>query len=326
VLGVLAVFIGLANLLELPLVAGAFLAGVGMSAFPLRGILRPQLSSVGDFFSAIFFIALGGLLQSPSAAELMQVLAFTVLVIVVTPPLVAFLAQRAGLPARAATEAGLILAQTSELSLVLALQGMISGHLTQEVFTVLALVTVITMVLTPAVSSRAVMERAMRLQPVRPAPAAEAPHGHVLLLGCGSGGMPLLETLFAGGEGVVVIEDDPQVVDRLRRGDVHTIRGDAAEIRTLIEAGAAQARMISSTIRRPRDNQALLEMVRDVPVLVRVFEEEDAEWVRQMGGTPIVYSAAAAEDFLAWFDRAFRPETARPQPIPTERDGTASGM
>jgi hypothetical protein len=45
-----------------------------------------------------------------------------------------------------------------------------------------------------------------------------------------------------------------------------------------------------------------------------------------MGGTPIVYSAAAAEDFLAWFDRAFRPETARPQPIPTERDGTASGM
>ena len=327
VLGVLALFIGLANFLELPLVAGAFLAGIGMSAFPLRGILRPQLSSLGEFFSAIFFIALGGLLQTPSAAELVQVLAFTLLVVGVTPPLVAVLAQRAGLPARAATEAGLMLAQTSELSLVLALQGMLLGHLTQDVFTVLALVTVITMVITPAVSSQAVMERAMRLQPVPPSPATEAPHGHVLLLGCGSGGMPLLETLFAGGEDVVVIEDDPRVVDRLRRGDVHTIRGDAAQKRTLLEAGASQARIISSTIRRPRDNQALLEMVHsDVPVLVRVFDDDDADWVRAMGGTPIVYSAAAAEDFLVWFDRSFGPEHAERSSETTERGPPASGM
>jgi hypothetical protein len=57
-----------------------------------------------------------------------------------------------------------------------------------------------------------------------------------------------------------------------------------------------------STIRRPEDNAPLLRLARGVPVLVRVFNVEDAEAVRIQGGTPILYSQAAAEDFLSWFD------------------------
>jgi Trk K+ transport system NAD-binding subunit len=158
----------------------------------------------------------------------------------------------------------------------------------------------------------------MRLQPIRKSVGRAAPpRDHVLLLGCGSGGMPLLETLFAAGQEVVVIDDDPEVVARLRRGDVKCIRGDAADPQALSEAGAHQARIISSTIRRPRDNQRLLQNVHGPTVLVRVFEDEDADWVRELGGTPIVYSAAAADDFIRWFDRTFgeatdaRKETAR---------------
>jgi Kef-type K+ transport system membrane component KefB len=55
VLAILFLFIGAGDLLELPLVAGAFLAGVSLSTFPVRGIVRGQLSSLSDFFLAIFF-------------------------------------------------------------------------------------------------------------------------------------------------------------------------------------------------------------------------------------------------------------------------------
>jgi hypothetical protein len=239
---------------------------------------------------------------------LLVALVFAALVMVVTPPLVTMIAERAGFSARTALESGLLLAQTSELSLVLALQGyLVAGQLTQEVFTLVALTTVVTMVLTPWLSSEAVVQRLMRLQPIRKSERSAAPpRDHVLLLGCGSGGMPLLETLFAAGHEVVVIDDDPEVVDRLRRGDVKCIRGDAAEPQTLIEAGAHHALIVSSTIRRPRDNLRLLQIVHRPTVLVRVFEDEDADWVRRLGGTPVVYSAAAAEDFIRWFDRTFR--------------------
>jgi hypothetical protein len=311
VLGVLAVFLGLAWWLSLPVAAGAFLAGVALSAFPVRGIIRGQLGPVSEFFSAMFFLALGGLLNPPSARVLFDAIVLALLLIVVTPPLVTAIAERAGFPARTSLEAGLLLAQTSELSLVLALQGRVTGQITPDVFTMVALITVVTMVLTPWISSGAVVQRLMRLQPMRKAkPITPPPHDHVLLLGCGSGGMPLLETLFAAGRDVVVIDDDPEVIDRLRRGEVPCIRGDAAEPHALHDAGAQRARIISSTIRRPRDNQRLLENVHGPEVLVRVFEDEDAEWVAALGGTPIVYSAAAAEDFIRWFDETFGPERA----------------
>jgi Kef-type K+ transport system membrane component KefB len=313
-LALLALFIGAAHWLGLPLAAGAFLAGVALSAFPVRGMVRGQLGPVSDFFSAIFFISLGGLLDPPAARVLFQALVFAVMVVAVTPLLVTAIAERAGFAARAALESGLLLAQTSELSLVLALQGyLVADQISQDTFTIVALTTVITMVLTPWLAAEPVVERLMRLQPVRKAERDVAPpRDHVLLLGCGSGGMPLLETLFAAGHEVVVIDDDPEVVARLRRGDVKCIRGDASEPETLTAAGAHHARIISSTVRRPRDNQRLLHNVEGPLVLVRVFEDVDADWVRELGGTPIIYSEAAAEDFIRWFDRRFGEPAAEP--------------
>jgi CPA2 family monovalent cation:H+ antiporter-2 len=62
-LAMLFVFIGVTSWLDLPLVVGAFLAGVALSGFPANAVVRPQLASVGDFFSAIFFTALGALIR-----------------------------------------------------------------------------------------------------------------------------------------------------------------------------------------------------------------------------------------------------------------------
>ena len=304
----LFLFIGLADLLELPLAAGAFLAGVSLSPFPTSGIIRGQLSSVVDFFTAIFFLALGGLLTAPSPLVLMQALALTLLVIVATPPLVTLVAERNGFLARPAIEGGLLLAQTSEISLVVGLHALVVGQIVESTFTILALVTVFTMALTPLLTRARVSEKLLHRHPLRTRSthAGEPPRDHVLLLGCGAGGMPLLETLLATGEEVVVIDDDPEIVERLREGEVTCIRGDASDPEVLRAAGAERAKLISSTIRRPRDNARLLESVDGVPVLVRVFDDEDARWVSEQGGVPIPYAEASAEVFLEWYDAAFR--------------------
>jgi CPA2 family monovalent cation:H+ antiporter-2 len=314
-LGVLFVFVGLTDLLELPLVTGAFLAGVALSRFPLSGMVRTHLGSISEFFSALFFIALGALIGVPTLHELAHAVAFAAVVLVITPPVVTLIAERAGMSTRAALEGALLLSQTSEISLILGLLGFLAGTLTEQVFTVIALFTLVTMVVTPFVTSERVVWTLMRLRPSRPVPQRrrtdilEHPEGHVLVLGSGTTGTVLLETILTAGHPVMVVDDDALVIERLREADVPCLRGDAADANVLVRAGAQRARIITSTIRRPRDNRRLLELARDVPTLVRVFDEEEADWIRAHGGTAIIASHAAADEMMRWFDEEFSAET-----------------
>jgi Kef-type K+ transport system membrane component KefB len=306
-LAILFLFAGAADLLELPLVTGAFLGGLALAPFPVSAMVRGQLGSVSDFFLAIFFTALGAVVGLPEARQVAIAAALAAVVVFVTPPLVAWLAERAGFSARAAIESGLFLSQTSEFSLLLALQGLALGHLDADLFRIIALVTVMTMVLTPFLATDRVTRALVALHPLRRRPDtayAAPPSGHVLLLGCGDNGMPLMETLLSSGHEVVVVDDDPAVIAALHEGGVRAVRGDATDPRALWEAGARDAQLVISTIRRPLDNLPLIQALGGVPIVVRVFEAAEGALIRAAGGTPIPYSEAAAEDFLRWLGQA----------------------
>jgi len=303
-LSILFLFLGAAAVLGLPVVVGAFLAGVTLSRFPSNGIVRAELAPVADFFSAIFFTALGALVRVPTPVELGQAALLTVLVVGLTPPLVRWVAEGAGFSSRPALEAGLLLSQTSEISLVVGLSGMLQGHIGESLFVVLAMVTMATMLLTPFISTddaaEWLMVRFLRRQRRR----EEPPSGHVLLVGVGSTGMPLLEDLILAGCAVWVVDDDPAVIRRVREAGVPAILGEAMDPEVLRAAGADRARVVSSATRRPRDNAALLAMAGGVPVLVRVFDVEDAIWVRERGGEAVLYSEATADGLLEWWKEA----------------------
>lgn len=303
-LGLLAVFIGVAALLGTPILVGAFLAGVALSGFPSEALVRPLVAPIADFFSAIFFTALGALIGTPTPSEFLHAAALAALVLVLTPPVVAASAEREGFPARPAIEAGLLLAQTSEISLVIGLYGMFEGHISEGVFTVIGMTTLITMLLTPLLSTDRVAWALVRLHPLR-SDARPLPElrGHVLVLGSGETGLPLLETLLGADCDVLVVDDDPAVVARLREADVNAIRGDAGDENVLRRANARAARVITSTIRRPEDNLRVLDYARGVPAIVRVFDEHDADRIRAHGGTPVLYSEAAAASLLDWVDQ-----------------------
>jgi CPA2 family monovalent cation:H+ antiporter-2 len=287
----------------LPLVTGAFLAGVALSPFPVNGVLRPQLNSIADFFNAIFFTALGAIVPIPGLGDLGRAIVLALVVILFTPPLVAYVAERYGFSLRQSIESGLLLAQTSEISLVVGLYGLLAEQITPATFGAIALVTVVTMVLTPFLAADRVVWWLTRRYPTgRPQAEATPENDHVLLLGTGATGMPLLESILGAGHRVVVVDDDPVVIARLREADISCIRGDATDPAILRQAHADRAAIITSTIRRPQDNRRVLEFARGVPVIVRVFDEHDARWIEELGGTPIVYADAAADGMLRWFD------------------------
>jgi Kef-type K+ transport system membrane component KefB len=322
ILAILFSFMGLSHLFQLPLVSGAFLAGLALSPFPVSSLVRGQLNSLSDFFNILFFTALGAFLPVPAVAEVLQAAILSLAVLLVTPPLVAFVAERSGFSARPALSSGLLLSQTSEFSLVVGLQGIVLGHLVPGVFTVIVLTTVVTMMLTPFLTEDRFIWKLVHLHPFKRADTfAEPPKDHILLLGCGRNGMTLLELLIVTPNRVVVVDDDPATVESIRSASVPALRGDVSDVEILRSAGADRARIVVSTIRRAEDNAPLLAMVRDIPVLVRAFNVEEGDWIRERGGRPILYSDAAADDFLAWYREEGKAEggriTAGGSPEPT---------
>lgn len=306
-LAVLFAFVGVAFALNLPLVAGAFWAGVGLTGFPVHGLIRGQLQSLSNFFSAIFFVALGAAVPLPGWSELVPVVVLSLLVILLTPPLVTVLAERFGMTTRSGVEAGLMLSQTSEFSIILGLLGLRLGHVNDGLVAILGWVTILTMLLTPFLTTNRMAWRLMRLHPSRwQAVPDTAPAGHLLLIGAGETGNQLLETISSRFQKTLIIDEDPLVVERLRHAGYEAIRGDGADYRVLQAAGVKTARVVVSTMGRVKDHKAILKRAgRGIPVLCRVFEDEEADQVRRRGGIPVLISRVASDDFLAWFDRYF---------------------
>jgi hypothetical protein len=269
--------------------------------------VRGQLSTLSDFFGAIFFAALGEIIVVPEGALLMKALALAALFLLCTPLLAAAVAERCGLSSRAAIESGLLLAQTSEFSLLLRLTGLHLGHITPETFAVIALLAVLTMTLTPFVATDRVTRWLLHLHPLRRRLRTEgAPRGHVLLLRFGAAGMWVVKPLCAAGHEILVVDDDPVVIEQLQKADIPCLRGDGSDEKTLQRAGAREAKLIIVSMRRVEDAAEVLRHAPGVPVVTRVFEAADAAWIAQLGGTPILNSEAAAEAFMEWVEKSDR--------------------
>lgn len=303
-LAALFAFSTMAHLLDLPFLVGAFFAGFAISAFPMNGLVRGMLGSLSGFFLALFFISAGAFLTIPSLETLGHSLIFMVVLILVTVFLVAIVAEVLGYSSRAAVEAGLLLSQTSEFSLLLALTGVASGQVTAEIFSMIALITVSTMTLTPLISRESVALRLVKWHPrYRSGEAAcEVMQNHAVLLGYGRAGPRTVTALKERGISMVVVDEDAGVIRQLIAQGIPCVQGNGSDLRTLERAHCREAKVVFCSMRRTRDAQLALNYLKDSPVkvIVRVFETFEEDMVRAAGGQPVQTAFAAAAQFLEW--------------------------
>ena len=301
-LAILSLFIAAAALLGIPFIAGAFLAGFALSSFPGNGLMRGLIGSLTDFFQALFFTALGTLLVVSSFATIWHAVLLAVLVFVITPPLVAFVAEWRGQSSRSGIESGLLLAQTSELGIVFALIGMQLGHVGNEEFTVLALVAAITMTLTPFVATDAVTWKLLHIHPSRQKkPAPMNLKDHVLVLGFGSAGMWGVKPLRQAGHEVLVVDEDPTVIENLEKMKIPCLRADGSDEHILEMVRARDAKLILASVPRLGDLQQIIRYAKGVKVVARVFEDTEVRIIERAGGIAISNAEAAEEAFASWF-------------------------
>ncbi|WP_269524212.1 cation:proton antiporter [Coraliomargarita parva] len=303
-LSMLFAFSGMAHLLELPFLVGAFFAGFALSAFPMNGLVRGMLGSLSGFFLALFFICIGAFLTLPSPQMLGHSLIFIAMLVLVTVTIVAIVAEAVGYTTRASIETGILLSQTSEFSLLLALTGLASGQISPELFSMIAFITVTTMTLTPFFSREKIAWSLMHWHPRYRKGEARCGEmsGHAVLLGYGRAGPSTVHTLKQHGLEVVVLDDDAGVIRKLIAQKIPCIQGDGSDEHMLRLAHAREAKVVLCSMRRRQDAQLTLDYLKnsEVKVLVRTFEHEESAMVRAAGGYPIEASMASARTFFDW--------------------------
>jgi len=304
-LAVLFLFSGFSHWMEISFVAGGFAAGFALSGFPVSGEARSALGSLNTFFIAVFFSALGAEVEHPDLATLAKGLGFAAVVILTTPIIVTILAEWKGrLSSRSAITAGLLLAQTSEFSVILAVYGERLGQINQETVSIIALVAVISLTLTPFLATDSVARSLLNLHPLRRLLKTESQlSDHVVVLGYGSAGRWIVRPLVSSGLKIVIVDQDPAIIAQLRK-DGHTcIRGDASDEKILLRAGTSKARFIIVSLHQVDEIVKIIEHVgTTTPVFARVFEEAAARKVEASGGIPILSSTAAADRFMEWYE------------------------
>lgn len=305
-LGVLFVFAGLAYALKLPFVTGAFVAGVSLSSFPVNGTLRGQFASLNHFFSAVFFVTLGLFVDFPPAASLDKVLWLALLIVFLSPLLSSIVAWSRGATLRTGVEAGLLLAQAGEFSIVLTLIGFANGDLTGQHLSLVVSVTVLTMMFTPFMANETTASWGVSLIASlfknRKSGAGYA--DHYVLIGCGDSGMALLEKLLAAEAPVAVIDDDAGVVRAVREMGAYGVLGNGKDPDILALAGVDKAKLVISSMRKFSDNKGFLKAANPSALkVVRVFDREEASLFKQAGALPIPSTEAASSDLVEWVQK-----------------------
>ncbi len=303
VLAVLFVFCTVAEQLGLPIVAGAFLGGLALSRFPSDSLVRGQLNSLETLFAASFFTALGAKVTHMEWIYIPEAILLALLLMIATPLVALFLGRRIGLTTYTCLEAGLLLAATSEFSLVAALVALDSGHLKPQLYSVIVLLTIVTMLVTPAVSSDSViwglLERYARSgKPVAPMDLQD----HIVVIGVGRSGKKVIQDLTAQGFTAVGIDTDPGRVKELQEQGIVCVRGEASSKLSLKQAAAERARAVISTLPRLETNRRIVSRLPEQLCIVRVDDPKSFPSIIELGGRPVSYVERAATDLSGWLE------------------------
>ncbi len=313
VVSLLVVFVGAATAVGVPIVVGAFAAGLAVRHDPAQYLgLFNGLESIKDFFVSIFFVTIGALVVLPfvhigvaqSVEKLALVAGLVVLTAVVKPAVTIVILIHRGYEARTATLTGFSTDQISEFSLIIVIEALLVGLLTQSVFDAIVLAAAVTMITSTItqqyneqfyrlLANRGIVSgRHDKIDELSDVP--DDLSDHVIILGYGQKGRRMVEACEQLDRPYVVIENNPALQDEVARDCEAYVFGDAMEPYTWQTANAADARVILSMTSSEVVSRRLLQADYDAKLVLRAREESTALSLLDAGATYV-----AVPDLLA---------------------------
>ncbi|NDZ17870.1 Kef family K(+) transporter [Variovorax sp. WS11] len=305
-LSVVAAAIGIAYgasaLFGVSFALGAFFAGMVMRESEFSHRAARESLPLRDAFAVLFFVAVGMLFEpAVLMEEPLHVLAVVAIIIVGKSIAAMGLVLAFRYPLNTALIVAASLAQIGEFSFILAGLGMSLGLFASEGVSLILAGALISIALNPFVfagiapASRWLLQRselARRLDR-REDPFAELPmsterkylEGQVVLVGYGRVGRRIANALTERGIPYVVVEENRELVEALRKQGYAAVSGNAVEPEVLIQAHIATAAMLVAATPDAPGVRQMAQIARtlnpSIEVVVRTHNEDESQLLRK---------------------------------------------
>jgi CPA2 family monovalent cation:H+ antiporter-2 len=305
-LGVVAIAVGVAfgaaMLFDVSFALGAFFAGMMMRESEFSHRAADESLPLRDAFAVLFFVSVG-MLFDPAVIVQQPVKLLAVVAIVLLGKTVAAVALVLlfRYPLNTALTVGASLAQIGEFSFILAGLGVALELMPREGQSLVLAAALISIAANAALFSaveplrRWILARSAfaRQVEMRDDPLAELPtstdrkllSGQVVLVGYGRVGRRIAQALLEHQLPFVVVEQNRETVDALRREGIAAVSGDAMTPEVLVQGHITEAAMLVVAIPDAVDVRKMVEIARTlnpgIAVVLRTHNEEEADLLRK---------------------------------------------
>ena len=283
----------------LTLAMGALIAGMIISESEYNHQIILDILPLRDYFSSIFFISVGMLLQTQVfVSSLWLCLVLSALVILVKGGLAGMACLLVRVPLRISFVVGLRLAQVGEFSLILSAMALDKGLFDSHQYQVLLIVSILSMLMAPILiqASTALSIRIFSKWKMEETELSEKESeklkGHVIIVGYSLGGRTLAQVLLETRIPFMVLDLDGEQVKRALTQGITTNYGDCAQEETLIRAGLKEARMIVFSIADYAVTEKSVRLARKVnpkiTIMVRTRLTAQVEELKAAGADEVI--------------------------------------
>jgi len=281
----------------LTLAMGALIAGMIISDSEYNHQIIIDILPLRDYFSSIFFISVGMLLQIgvffDSVLFCMALVASVILLKMFLTFLSCILFRT---PIRISLIVGMRLAQIGEFSLILAAIGLEQGLFNNDQYQLLLIVSILSMLVTPLMiqisSKLSIWIFSNRKTEESKENTEEALNEHVIISGYGLGGRTLAKVLQEAQIPFMVLELSGEKVKRALTEGLMTHYGDCTQAETLIRAGVKRARMIVYAINDQVSTERAVRLTRklnpDIKIMVRTRLTSQVEELKAAGADEVI--------------------------------------
>lgn len=326
ILTVCTVVAALAESVGLSLALGAFLAGLIVSESDFGNQAASEILPLKDAFSAIFFAAVGMLIEPRFFLENWVLVLATSTFLLFAKAIITFLITFLfRYPVQTSVFVGIGLCQIGEFSLLLLMVAYKAEIVSTLTYQVLLADAILTIVATPYLLKMAPniagalqfldkfneMGRSTKRgrnhkdeSPEGLAIASEKEmRGHVIICGYGPAGEIVHRKIEASGLPVVIVDLNYRIIQKLKQEGHAAIYGDCSSSKVLEAAGISNALLLAVTIPDPLAMRTIVKRLHgshpDIPLLVRVKYNSDREKLISLGATDVVWEEYESGQELA---------------------------
>jgi len=283
----------------LTLAMGALIAGMIISESEYNHQIILDILPLRDYFSSIFFISVGMLLQIEVFEDSVWIcLAFTALVVLLKGGLTGLACILARVPLRISFVVAMRLAQVGEFSLILSAMALDQGLFDPHQYQLLLIVSILSMLFAPLliqvstafsikIFSKWKHEKNNSIQN-----HDVGLEGHVIIVGYGVGGRTLAQVLLETKIPFLVIDLDGERIKQALTLGITAHYGDCVQEEVLRRAGLMDARMIVFKVSDYAVTEKAVRLARkinsQIKIMVRTRRTDQVEELKAAGADQVI--------------------------------------